>query len=365
VRTALLTPRFFPEVRRGTERVVRDVARQLALRGHHPRVITSHRGAPARRVEDGVPVLRLPRPPGEARLRRQAFVDHLAHVPLSYAALLAGDDDLAHAFYATDGVAAVRWARRRGRPVVVSWNGVPNRPTLAARRLGLEVITRSVLAADAVVVPSHAAAAAMRRWLGVDAHVIWPGVDLEVFAPSAPRSAQPTILCAAAATDGRKRVPLLLEALPAVRRARPGTRLQLIRPADADLARRLSGVDGVDLLDPVDDPRLLAPRYSSAWVSALPAYDEAFGLVLAEALACGTPVVGRRDGGIPEVVGDDGVGCLFDGDDPAAVARALVDGLELAAADGTAAACRARAQVFSTQEAGRRHEELYRSLLES
>jgi glycosyltransferase involved in cell wall biosynthesis len=98
-------------------------------------------------------------------------------------------------------------------------------------------------------------------------------------------------------------------------------------------------------------------------VSALAAYDEAFGLVLAEALACGTPVVGRRDAGIPEVLGDAPVGALFDGDDPSAVARALLEGLELAEAAGTAAACRARAEAFSTREAGRRHEALYASLV--
>ncbi|HEU4657672.1 MAG TPA: glycosyltransferase family 4 protein [Capillimicrobium sp.] len=360
---ALLTPRYFPEVRRGTERVVREVARQLVRRGHRARVVTSHRGLPSRRDDDGVAVLRLPRPPGEGRLRRHAFADHLTHVPLTYAALLAGDDDLAHAFYPTDGVAAVRWGRRRDRPVVLSWTGVPNRPTLAARRLNLEVIARSVLAADAVVVPSHAAAWAMERWLGVDAQVIWPGVDLDVFAPTAPRSPEPAIFCAAAADDDRKRVPLLLEALPAVRRARPGARLLLVRPADARVAARLAAVDGVELVEPLDDPRALAARYSSAWVSALPAYDEAFGLVLAEALACGTPVVGRRDAGIPEVVGDAPVGRLFDGDDPGAVATALLEGLELAESDGIADACRRRAAAFSTDEAGRRHADLYRSLL--
>src|SRR5204863_4596648 len=92
----------------------------------------------------------------------------------------------------------------------------------------------------------------------------------------------------------------------------------------------------------------LPALYRAAWVSALPSTGEAFGLVLVEALACGTPVVGADREAIPEVLGaDDGVGRLFAGDDPRAVARALLDALDLAADPATAARCRSRAEAFS------------------
>jgi glycosyltransferase involved in cell wall biosynthesis len=123
-------------------------------------------------------------------------------------------------------------------------------------------------------------------------------------------------------------------------------------------------VDGVELVEPESDPRRVAAHYSSAWVSALASYNEAFGLALAEALACGTPVTGRRDAGIPEVLGDARVGTLFDADEPAAVAKALLEALELAEEPGTPERCRERARAFSIQEAGAAHEALYRSLLE-
>jgi glycosyltransferase involved in cell wall biosynthesis len=52
--------------------------------------------------------------------------------------------------------------------------------------------------------------------------------------------------------------------------------------------------------------------YSRADVFVLPSYYEAFGLVLAEAMACETPVVSTRVGGIPEVVNDGKTGYLVD-----------------------------------------------------
>lgn len=50
---------------------------------------------------------------------------------------------------------------------------------------------------------------------------------------------------------------------------------------------------------------------------------EAFGLVLAEAMACGLPVVGSRSGGIPEVVADSETGLLVPPLNPTAFADAL------------------------------------------
>jgi len=52
-------------------------------------------------------------------------------------------------------------------------------------------------------------------------------------------------------------------------------------------------------------------------------FQEPFGLVNAEAMACGTPVVGSRRGGIPEVLGDAGV--LVDPENSDEYSRALSD----------------------------------------
>ena len=109
--------------------------------------------------------------------------------------------------------------------------------------------------------------------------------------------------------------------------------------------------------------RPVATVFREAWASGLTSYNEAFGLVLVESLACGTPVFGARDGGVSEIVDSAAVGRLFEGDDEREVARAMLETLELAGDPATAAACRARAEAFDSRSAAVAHLELYRELM--
>jgi glycosyltransferase involved in cell wall biosynthesis len=357
---ALLSPCFWPEVRRGSERFVRDLADDLIGHGQHPTLITSHPGRPTSTVEDGLPIIRNWRPPQERLLRRH-YEEYMTHVPLSYASLVRGNYDIAHAVYVTDALAAGRWGRRRGRPAILYYMGIPTHEGLTWRRRRLEITMRAVADCDATVVLSRVAADGFKRWLGVDARVIAPGVDLEAFATGGERAAEPTIVCAAALDSTRKRVDMLARAFAHVRRERPEARLLLNRPADPGLAEPLLG-PGVELVD-LDDRAALAEVYRRSWVSALPSTGEAFGLVLVEAMACGTPVVATDAGGMSEIVNGDGVGRLFDGDERD-LAKALLEALELAEDPATAAACRARAEDFSTTRTAEQYLSLYRELLE-
>lgn len=354
MRVALLSPCFWPEVRRGAERLVRELADELIDRGHEPRLITTHPGRPTRTVEDGLPILRLPRPPA-GRLARRRFEDYPAHGALSYAALRRGGDDIANAVHTTDALAAARWSERTGRPAVFSYMGIPDHSGLMARRKRLEMTVDATRRCAATVAFSAAARDAFHRWLGVDAEVIPPPVDTQAFAPDPSRRAEyPTIACTADPTEPRKRVGLLIEAFARVRRECPDARLVLDARAPAG--------PGIEHFQTTGDRTVLADVYRRAWVSALPSRGEAFGMVLTESMACGTPVVATDDGGMREVVHDPAVGRLFTGDDPGVLASSLLEALELADQPETAAACRARAEEFSSARCADRYLELYTRL---
>ena len=64
----------------------------------------------------------------------------------------------------------------------------------------------------------------------------------------------------------------------------------------------------------------LRKLYNVAEVSLAPSRNEPFGLVVIEANACGTPVIGTNDGGIAGILTDK-TGILIDPEDPDALAR--------------------------------------------
>lgn len=364
VRVALLSPVFWPEVRRGAERFLRELADGLIERGHEPRLITSHRGARKTTVEDGLPVIRVRRPPGARFAEQTLRVErHLTHVPGAYRSLVHGDDDIVHAVYPSDALAAARWTARTGRPSIHAWMGIPTDAWIRARRLRPPVVRAANNGCTVLTALSQAAADAVEDMFGIEPRVMPPGVNVDTFAPCAERSEHPTIFCGAAIEQPQKRVPLLLSAFSLVRRKRPEAKLLLSRPRDEQLAASVADSSaGIELVD-VDEREALARCYSSAWVSVLPSLDEAFGLVLVEALACGTPVVGSDLGGISEIIDRDTIGRLFAGEDEEALARALLETLELTQTADIRETCRERAQDFSTERCVQRHEQLYMELL--
>jgi phosphatidylinositol alpha-mannosyltransferase len=356
---AVLSFGYWPEIQRGNERSVHDLAVELVDHGHAATILTSHPQRSSRSVEEGVSVIRSWRPP-ERLLALRKLHPHLSHLPFSYRELCRRPYDLAHAFFITDALASTRWAARTGRPAVVSLTGILGRANLSGVRLRKRLFEIATTGSDVVLAVSNASRDGIWRWLGIEPRVIYPGVDLARFAPGE-RAPHPTIACAADPADPRKRVELLVRAFARVRRDRPDAELLLVHPRDPELARRLGDCDGVRLLP--EGLETASEMFRTAWVSALCAHSEAFGLVLVESMACGTPVVGARDGGIPEIVDRDEVGRLFSGDDEREVARALLEALELAASPATAEACRARAADFSSSASAEAHIDLYRELL--
>jgi glycosyltransferase involved in cell wall biosynthesis len=125
-------------------------------------------------------------------------------------------------------------------------------------------------------------------------------------------------------------------------------------------AHVLPHVDGIEIsyIGPIDDAQKnhLLGR-ARAFLMPI-SWDEPFGIVMAEALACGTPVVGMCLGAVPEVVIDGVTGFV----------RQDIDGLVMALANIerlSRAACRTDAEArFSSEAIVSAYEALYHAALE-
>jgi glycosyltransferase involved in cell wall biosynthesis len=112
----------------------------------------------------------------------------------------------------------------------------------------------------------------------------------------------------------------------------------------------------VEYVGPVDDAQKNDLLGKSAALLMPIEWDEPFGIVMAEALACGTPVIGFARGSVPEVIRDGVNGYIVRTCDEAVTAVGKLNGLSRAAAR---ADCEAR---FSDSVIVSAYESLYRQM---
>lgn len=356
-RIAILHPFHLSEVRRGTDRVLAELTAGLVAEGHDVSLITTHDGRSSSRIEDGLEVIRNRRLPAPVVAARRHV---LTHIPLSLASLCRGRFDLAHALHPSDAVAAAAWCRLTRRPAVFT---LPAFPPVGAGPIRRAVLRRTFAALSAAAVPSRAMeAATAAAHPGTPVRLIAHGVDLERFRLEGPRAAVPTIFSAAAIEEPRNRVELVARGFAELRSSLPDARLVLADPYSRRELPAWTRAPSIEVR-PIRGDAELGASYREAWVSILIAREEPFGLVLAESLACGTPIVGAAEGGIPDILDRDGIGVLVENPEPSAVAAALASALELSKAAGTAAACRDRAEELSAGRMVAAYEDLYAELL--
>jgi glycosyltransferase involved in cell wall biosynthesis len=178
-----------------------------------------------------------------------------------------------------------------------------------------------------VLVTSRATQRALLAY-GVDTtriSVVEPGVD-RVRPTSRQRGAVLNLLCVATLTP-RKGHDLLFEALvglPAPWRLRCVGSLTRNAPTVAALRAQLRRLD-LDphvVLEGEVDEASLAQRYAQADLFVLPTRFEGYGMVIAEALAHGLPVISTRVGAIPDLLGAR-AGLLVDTENAQALHAAL------------------------------------------
>lgn len=220
----------------------------------------------------------------------------------------------------------------------------------------------SLSRADALRAVSSSTEQQVRRWAPgrpVERFAAW--TDLATFfaaGEARPPRGAPTVLFAGVLVHG-KGVHHLLDAVPEVRRTVPNARVLIAGAAkDAAYARELhaqaarQGISGcVEFLGALPQADL-ARRMAQADVLVLPTLSEAFGLVLLEAMACGTPVVASRVGGTPDLVRDGENGFLVPPGDPRALAERVAWVLSHPAVTATMGQrARAFARAFDLEEA--------------
>jgi glycosyltransferase involved in cell wall biosynthesis len=363
LRIALLSPYSWPEVTRGGERYLHDLAWYLVRQGHDVDVVTGTAGPPSVTVVDGARfVRRTHRVPRPARERGSTSFDTFGLIALR--PMLRRRYDVVHSLAATGAVAA----RVAGQRVIYTVMGHPTPDQFGHRPLDRQLIGFGTRAAQVTTAYSSASAAAVQALYGRAATPLHLGVRLAAFPlEPAPRVGPPRILFPAFAGERRKGLDHLLRAMAVVLDHHPDARLQLLGGGDTEWAFESLGGDEARLRAVVDDLGRhvgdVGHFYRSATVSVLPSRNEAFGVVLVESLASGTPVACSDDGGMPEIVSSPRVGRVAPYGDAAALGTALVEAIAVAADPATPARCAAHARRWDWDDSiGPAHEALYREL---
>lgn len=185
------------------------------------------------------------------------------------------------------------------------------------------------------VANSTAVADRIRRFYGRGAQVIHPPVRTSFFTPGGIRRSDRFLYVGR--LTGYKQADLVVDAFA-------NLDAELVVVGEGTQRRALEGraASNVRFAGTVDDEEL-RELYRSCAALVYPA-EEDFGIVMAEAQACGAPVIGYRRGGAADIVEDGATGFLLERQDVGALRRAVA---RVASDELDEAVIRASAERFS------------------
>jgi glycogen(starch) synthase len=223
-------------------------------------------------------------------------------------------------------------------PRLDRWTAFTRRVPLATRITGLPAMPSDLGKAGIFCFVSSAtrAAAEAAGYHFPDATVVYSGIDREDFPVLRPAPARwGGRLLVVSRLDPRKGVGAAVHALAAL----PNARLDVVGSGDAVEGARLDRLAArLGVADRMTRRSLPRADVRSAYLAAdallfTSDWEEPFGLVPVEAMACGTPVVAMPSGGNREFLRDE-VNCLVvDKGDEATAGAALARGVNRLAAD--------------------------------
>ena len=373
-----VVPSYLPAVRYGGPIYsVHALCAALAARGHDVDVYTTNADGAGisdvpvgvRVLRDGVAVTYFPTGAGRRLFRSPAMRAALAANVRTF------DIVHTHSVFLWPTLAAARAARRFGIPYVMSPRGMLvgdliQRKSSFLKRAWIALFERRNLAAAAAVHATSELEAAEIQRLRLPfrtMRIIPNGIDspaaADMPAPQSQSAPRLPVILSLGRINWKKRLDLLIEALPHVPQARliiAGNDEERCRAKLELLAQRLGVDHRVEFAGPVygaDKWRLLA----CADLFALLSHSENFGNAALEAMAAGVPVVTRSAVGIAGAVRREGAGVVVDGDAAmvgAAMASLLADPAERQRM--SAAGRRAARELFSWPAIAASMEDLYR-----
>ena len=207
------------------------------------------------------------------------------------------DADLVHAHWLPAGAVALT----TGKPFVVQLWGTDVELARRAKSLARRVLRRARL----VICASNALADSARELGAREVRVIPSGVDVP---EEVAEEADPPEVLFAGRLSPEKGILELVEA---------ANGMTLVVAGDGPLRDRVPGALGFV------PHHALGPLYERAAVVAVPSHREGFGVVCAEAMAYGRPVVAGAVGGLLDLVADGETGLLVPPRDVPALREAL------------------------------------------